>query len=166
MVKIKGITYPPKHLKFKKSKSTKYCEFSKRLSPINTSVWHWAFKPKKEDNKLVLEDIFRIFLEKGIRYFKQFEDYNSILSKVSTETLKNLNYGIQDPKTGFPSLHREFYEGILPSVYFIFKSAQLKNENNKALTLAEFGITKYHRPYEKYQKAFIEEFEKFIHKNN
>ncbi|WP_299767643.1 hypothetical protein [uncultured Dokdonia sp.] len=162
LVKVKRITYPPKHFKFNKSKSAKYCEFSKRLSPINTSVWHWAFKSNKDDNKTVLEDIYRIILEKGIPYFKQFENLDSILSKITIETFENLKYGIQDPKTGFPSFHREFYEDIFPSIYFVFKHADLNDDKDKAFELAKYGIGKLHKPYEKYQRPYTEEFENYI----
>uniref|UniRef100_UPI00404A5E0C hypothetical protein n=1 Tax=Flavobacterium sp. TaxID=239 RepID=UPI00404A5E0C len=166
LVKIKGITYPPEHFKFNKGKSAKYCEFSKRLSPINTSVWHWTFESKKEDNKDVLEDIYRVLLERGIPYFKQFENLDSILSKITIGTFENLKYGIQDPITGFPSFHREFYEDIFPSIYFAYKYADLNSDKAKAFKFAEYGIGKLHKPYEKYQRPYTQEFENYINEKN
>lgn len=165
LVKIKGITYPPKHRKFYKNGSGKYCEFSKRLAPINVSVWQWAFKATKTENKAIIDDMYRVFLEKGIPYFDQFENYDAIVSNISVETFKNLPLLSQDAITGFPSTWRDFEEELLPSIYFVFKSAQLKQQNEFALAFAKFGIEKYHEPFRIHQEPYKEEFERFIANN-
>ena len=162
LVKIKGIEYPPRFTKFKHSKSTKYCEFSKRLSPINTSVWFWLIKEKPEETKSIFEDIYKVFLNRGLEFFKQFDSLDSIVSDINVKAFKKMGGPRQDPKIGFPSYHREFYEGLMSSIYFIHIFEHNRKKYKKAKDLAQFGISSFHEPYRQHQNPFLEEFQKYL----
>jgi hypothetical protein len=163
LVKINNIKYPPSYKSFKSGQNLKYCEFSKRLSPLNMKVWVWPFENSAKKNEKILGDILDLVKGKGMSYFSLFDNVDKILEGINLETLQTHNYfDFQNPITGFPSTNMDFYEGLLQANYFVFEFARIQGDFIKALQHARYGLTqigamndsnnhiKYHEVYEKF----------------
>lgn len=163
LVKINSIKYPPYYRSFRSSKSLKSCEFSKRLAPINSTVWVWAFEDTEIKNKAILDDIIRLIHGKGLAYFALFENLDSIVKDINISTFENFKIKQeQDPITGFPSTNKDYNEWLMPFNYFIFEYSRLHNNISKAIEHARYGMTLSGARDTIYHLHYNEVYEKFI----
>jgi hypothetical protein len=130
-------------------------EFQKRLSPNNElnkngqNVWFWVFAHNKEDNILIVEDIWRVFSIRGLKYFMNFKKHQSYIEKISIK-----NY------LDFPDffVQRFFGRHEAGIIYFLFIYwRQLKN-SKKATEFAKLGVKKLDNSL----PIYVNEFESYL----
>jgi hypothetical protein len=90
LVKFNNIVNPVSD-KFISAKNIKHedAEFYHKLSESNndellTKGWFWIFEKEDEDNRKLVEDIWRLFSTQGMDYFSRFANHQNYIAKINT----------------------------------------------------------------------------------
>lgn len=156
LVKFKGIDYPDNENYNVKKVRPINSEFQKRLSPNNNKkfngqeVWFWVFEDNLEMNVQIVEDIWRVFLHKGINYFNNFENTEKYLEEIKFDNYFN-----------FPDfkLCIVFGRGELGIVFFLFRYWEKVGNEKKMKEFAEIG---YKLSQKKQNFLYLSKFEEYL----
>jgi len=132
LVKFNNIIYPDNSTPLKtKQLRPDNCEHTKRLSPGGQEKWFWVFQDSNDYNIEIANDIWRLFSEIGLDYFKQFENHRLYLSQVNDK-----NY-LYFPDFQLVKFFGRFERGI---IFFLFDYWRQQGDKNKALMFAKVGL--------------------------
>jgi len=154
LIKFENIDYLDREIDVKASKNLKTndCEFQKRLSPlINLSkqdTWFWIFNESYEENIKLVKDIWQVFEECGVNYFKRFENLGNYIKDINSK-----NY------LEFPDffLNRLYGRGEAGILFFLFNYWSRIGVVEKALEFARVGLKEMtSSEYDNYRKEFNE----------
>jgi hypothetical protein len=137
LVKFKNINYPDNSKSKTKEIRPDNSEFQKRLSPNNEknkngqNVWFWVFEDSIEKNRTIVEDIWRVFSERGLNYLKRFENSQDYIGQITTK-----NY------SDFPDFFINKFFGRHESgiIFFLFEYWLQQDNEIKAKEFAELGF--------------------------
>jgi len=155
LVKFNNINYPDGNVQIKTEKlRPQDCEFQKRLSPyINFSnnapkTWFWLFHEEPDENKSIVIDIKRLFLEYGVDYFKKFENPQNYLNQINSKNyLRFLDFFIN-------MVAGRGESGIL---FFLFDFWRQNGVKEKALEFAKIGLKRLKaNEHGNYRQIFVQ----------
>lgn len=129
-------------------------EFFKRLSPNNEDkdflpdAWFWLFQDTLEENKSIVEDIWRVFSIRGLEYFHRFENHKNYINQITTENYSDFkDFQIQNYA----------YRNKIEIIFFLFDYWRQAGDKTKALEFAKEGYNKLRDNSENiYLKTFTE----------
>jgi hypothetical protein len=143
-VKFNNIIYPDNGAPIKSHQlRPENCELVKRLSPSNQEKWFWIFQDDINDNIKIVDDIWRLFSEIGVDYFKQFENHQLYLQQLNDKNFLDFS------DFRIAKFFGRFERGI---IFFLFDYWRQQGDKNKALMFAKVGLERVEESA--YQKAF------------
>jgi hypothetical protein len=162
LVKFKNIHYlGPKITSNMKDIRPETAEFFKRLSPNNKDDdflpdnWFWLFQHTLAKNKLIVEDIWRVFSTRGLEFFNRFENHRDYIEQI---TVKNY--------IDFKDFQIQNYalRNRTEMIYFLFSYWQQAGNKTKALAFAKEGYMQLKDdPENIYLNTFTAYIEKTLH---
>lgn len=147
LVRFHTINYPGEKPANKIRPET--AEFQRRLSPhLDKNTWFWIFAKDLNDNVRIVEDIWRLFSIRGIKYLKQFENHSQYIKKITPNNYSDYpDFFIQH----FFGRHEE---GV---IYFLFAYWQQQQNKERATVFARLGMNKpYNEPYVDDYRRYLE----------
>jgi hypothetical protein len=156
LVKFKNINYPDNTKSKTKEIRPDNAEFAKRLSPngekdkSGLNVWFWIFEDDIEKNKKIVEDIWRLFLLRGVDYFKQFENAQDYIGQITDKNYANCPDFLTNKLFG----RREV--GI---IFFLFDYWRQTGNRLKASEFATLGYNKFKN---KPDNIYLNEFKDYL----
>jgi hypothetical protein len=131
-VKFNNINYPDSGTPIKSQQlRPENCELMKRLSPSGQEKWFWIFQDNTNDNIKIVNDIWRLFSEIGVDYFKQFENHQSYLQQLDVKNFLDFSDFRITRHFG------RFEKGI---IFFLFEYWRQQGDKSRASMFAKVGM--------------------------
>ncbi|UAY53138.1 DUF4304 domain-containing protein [Ferruginibacter albus] len=126
---------------------------SSKKTKLIPDTWFWIFKTEDDENKKLVDDIWRVFSNKGMDFFNKFKNHQEYITQIN-----RTNY------LGFPDfqLQRYFGKFELGILYFLFEYWRQLGNNEKAI---EFAVTALKKSTSETDKKYISAFEKYLTNN-
>lgn len=106
---------------------------AEKNSLFKFNTWFWIFKEKDEDNKKVVNDIWRVFSNQGLSFFERFKNHEEYIGKINRK-----NY------LDFPDFQLQRFLGTyeLGILYFLFEYWLQSENREKANEFAKIALEK------------------------